>query len=259
INPMEPIDEVCRILRSGKNVVTCSLLSLVYPGAWGPDIHQKLEAACNEGGASLLVSGIDPGFANDALPLALSGLSERWESIRIQEIVNYATYNQPEIIFETMGFGKPLDTQPLLLTPGALTFAWGGPIKLMAEALGVELEEIREVHNRVPAPTDLETPAGIIKEGTCAAIRFEVQGIVKGRPVLIVEHVTRMHDDVAPDWPQGRGHTVIIEGRPRIVCSVQPEDEHGDHAVGGVILTATRIVNAIPAVCAAPAGFMSAL
>jgi 4-hydroxy-tetrahydrodipicolinate reductase len=82
---------------------------------------------------------------------------------------------------------------------------------------------------------------------------------LSSKSVLIVEHVTRMHDDVAPDWPHGRGHTVIIEGRPRIVCSVQPEDEHGDHAVGGVILTATRIVNAIPAVCAAPAGFMSAL
>jgi hypothetical protein len=246
INPMEPIEDVCRILRSGKNVVTCSLLSLVYPASLGPDIQQKLEDACNEGGASLLVSGIDPGFANDALPLALSGLSERWESIRVQEIVNYATYNQPEIIFET-------------ITPGALTFAWGGPVRLMAEGLGLEIEEIREVHNRVPAHADLETPAGIIKKGTCAALRFEVQGIVKGSPVVIVEHVTRMHDDVAPDWPQGRGHRVIIEGRPRIVCSLQPEDEYGDHAVGGVILTATRIVNAIPAVCAAPAGFLSAL
>jgi 4-hydroxy-tetrahydrodipicolinate reductase len=37
------------------------------------------------------------------------------------------------------------------------------------------------------------------------------------------------------------------------------EDEHGDHAVGGVILTATRLVNAIPAVCAAPTGLLSSL
>jgi 4-hydroxy-tetrahydrodipicolinate reductase len=37
------------------------------------------------------------------------------------------------------------------------------------------------------------------------------------------------------------------------------EDEHGDHAVGGVVLTATRIVNAIPAVCGAPSGLLSAL
>jgi 4-hydroxy-tetrahydrodipicolinate reductase len=36
-------------------------------------------------------------------------------------------------------------------------------------------------------------------------------------------------------------------------------DEKGDHAVGGVILTATRLVNAIPSVCAAPPGALSAL
>jgi hypothetical protein len=253
------IDEVCRILRSGKNVVTCSLLSFVYPGALGPEIQEKFESACREGGVSLLVSGIDPGFANTTLPLILSGMSERWESIRAQEIVNYATYNQPEILFETMGFGKPLDTLPPVLAPGALTFYCGGSIKLMAEALGVEVEELREVHERMPAPADLETPAGVIKEGTSAALRFEVQGIIKGQPVLVAEHVTRMSDDIAPDWPQGHGNRVIIEGRPRMTCTLDFEDEHGDTAVGGVIITATRLVNAIPAVCSAPPGFISEL
>lgn len=206
-----------------------------------------------------LVSGIDPGFANTRFPLILTGMSERWESVRVQEIVNYATYNQPEIIFETMGFGKPLDFEPLLLTPGALTFAWGGTVKLMAEGLGVEIEEIKEVHQRIPASTDIDTPAGVIKKDTCVALRFEVQGIIKGRPAIVVEHVTRMHDDVAPDWPHGRGYKLIIEGRPRMECAFDMEDEHGDHAVGGVILTATRIVNAIPAICAAPPGFISEL
>ena len=119
-DPMGTIEEICRILRSGKNVVTSSLLSLVYPGALGPEIQEKFESACREGGVSLLVSGIDPGFANSTLPLILSGMSERWESIRVQEIVNYATYNQPEILFETMGFGQPLDTLSPILTPGAL-------------------------------------------------------------------------------------------------------------------------------------------
>lgn len=259
IDPMGPIEEICRILKSGKNVVTSSLVGLVYPKAFGPEIFEKLDSACREGGVSFLVSGIDPGFANTRFPLILSGMSERWESIRVQEIVNYATYNQPEILFETMGFGQPLDAQPLLLTPGALTFAWGGTLKLMAEGLGVEIEEIRETHERVPAMTDLDTPAATIRKDTCVALRFEVQGIVNGRPAIVVEHITRMHDDVAPDWPRGRGYRVMIEGRPRMVCSLDMEDEHGDHAVGGVILTATRIVNAIPAVCAAPPGFISEL
>ena len=259
IDMMGTIDEICRILSSGKNVVTSSLLSLIYPRALGPEIYDKFESACREGGVSLLVSGIDPGFANATLPLILSGMSERWESIRIQEIVNYATYNQPEILFETMGFGKSMDTLPPLLTPGALTFYCGGAVQLMAEGLDVEVEEIREVHERMPAQADLETPAGIIREGMCAAVRFEVQGIIRGQPVLVAEHVTRMHDNIAPDWPQGKGYRLIIEGRPRMTCSFDFEDEHGDNAVGGVILTATRIVNAIPAVCSAASGFISEL
>jgi len=48
IDPMGTIDEICRILRSGKNVVTSSLLSLVYPGALGPEIQEKLESACQK-------------------------------------------------------------------------------------------------------------------------------------------------------------------------------------------------------------------
>lgn len=259
IDPMGPIEEICSILRSGKNVVTSSLVGLVHPKAFGPEIFEKLDSACKAGGVTFLVSGIDPGFANTRFPLILSGMSERWDSIRVQEIVNYATYNQPEILFETMGFGQTLDTQPLILTPGALTFAWGGAVKLMADGLAVEIEEIKEVHERVPAPYDLDTPAAVIKKDTCAALRFEVQGLVNGKPVIIVEHITRMHDDVAPQWPHGRGYRLIIEGRPRMECSLDMEDENGDHAVGGVILTATRIVNAIPAVCAAPSGFISEL
>ncbi len=259
MDPIGTAEEICRILSSGKNVVTSSLLSLVCPRALGPEIYEKFESACQKGGVSLLVSGIDPGFGTCTFPLFLSGMSERWESIRIQVVVNYATYNQPEVLFETMGFGQPMDTLPPVLTPGAVTFYCGGAVQLMAEGLGVKIEEIREVHERMQAQTDLETPAGIIKEGMCAAVRFEVQGIIKGRPVLVVEHITRIHDDVAPDWPQDKGYRIVIEGVPRMVCSFDFEDEHGDNAMGGVILSATRIVNAIPTVCSKPPGFISEL
>jgi 4-hydroxy-tetrahydrodipicolinate reductase len=69
-----------------------------------------------------------------------------------------------------------------------------------------------------------------------------------------------MHDELAPDWPRSEGgYHVIIEGVPRMVCKLDMEDEHGDHAVGGVVLTATRVVNAIPAVVAAESRPISAL
>ncbi len=260
LRPMEAVEDICRILRSGKNVVSSSVVSLVHPQTLGPAVAARLEEACQAGGSSFLTSGIDPGFANDVLPLVLSGLCENWEEIRIQEIVNYATYDQPEVVLGTMGFGQPLDATPILLAPGALSVGWGGTIRLLAEGLGLELDEVRDVHERVPAPETFDTPLGRIEKGTMAALRFEVQGIVDGHPAIVVEHVTRLRDDLAPEWPQGDGcYRVIIEGVPRITCELGMADEHGDHAVGGVVLTATRLVNAIPAVCEAPPGVLSAL
>jgi 4-hydroxy-tetrahydrodipicolinate reductase len=258
--PFQAVDEMCRILASGKNVVSSSVVGLVHPRALPGPVTPKLEEACRAGGVSFFTSGIDPGFANDVLPLVLSGLSERWDEIRIQEIINYATYDQPEVLFETMGFGKSLDSVPILLMPGALRFAWGGTLRLLAEGLGLELEEIRESHERRPALRPLRVAGRVVEPGTMAALRFEVQGIVGGRPALVVEHVTRLDDALAPEWPTGSGsYRVLIRGVPGMRCDFEFWDEKGDHAVGGVVLTATRLVNAIPAVCEAPPGLLSAL
>ncbi len=258
--PFEAVDDMARILASGKNVVSSSVVGLVHPKTLHDRITAQLEKACSEGKSSFLTSGIDPGFANDLLPLVLSGLSERWEEVRILEIVNYATYDQPEVLFDTMGFGKPLDHTPILLSPGVLSFGWGGTIRTLAEGLGVEIDEIREVHERRPAQKPIQIGDHTVEVGTTGAMRFEVQGIVDGRPAVVVEHVTRLDDDLAPEWPSSQGsYRVFIKGVPNMRVEFQFEDEHGDHAVGGVILTATRLVNAIPALCAAPTGLLSAL
>jgi 4-hydroxy-tetrahydrodipicolinate reductase len=260
LRPFEAVEDVCRILAAGKNVVSSSIVPLVHPSSFLPEVRDKLEDACRKGRTSFLTSGIDPGFANDVLPLTLSGLCERWEEVRILEIINYATYDQPQVLFETMGFGKPLDHTPLLLAPGSLAFAWGGTIRLLAEGLGVELQDIREMHERRPATRPIRIGARTVEPGTMAALRFEVQGIVEGKPAIVVEHVTRLDDDLAPEWPRGNGsYRVLIKGTPAMRCEFEFEDETGDHAVGGVLLTATRLVNAIPAVCRARPGLLSAL
>lgn len=148
----------------------------------------------------------------------------------------------------------------MLLTPGTLEFAWGGTIRLLAEGLGVELEKIDSTYEKRPAVKPIRIGEHTVEVGTMAALRFEVQGIVEGRAAIVVEHVTRLDDDLVPEWPTGSGcYRVVIKGFPRMSCELEFEDEHGDHAVGGVILTATRLVNAIPAVCAAAPGLLSAL
>src|SRR5258708_5954239 len=205
LRPQEAVDDMCRVLEAGINVVSTSVVSFVYPPSADPGLRDQLERASVAGKSSFFTSGIDPGFANDLLPLTLTGFCQRVDSVRIMEILNYATYDQPEVLFDTMGFGRPMDHTPLLLAPGVLTLAWGGVLYMMAAALDVKFDEIREVVDRRPAEKDIDLAVGPIPAGTMAGLRFEVQGIVNGRPAVIVEHVTRMDDGIAPDWPQPAG------------------------------------------------------
>jgi 2,4-diaminopentanoate dehydrogenase len=261
LRPTDAITDMAKLLQSGKNVVSSSVVAAVWPAHLDPAMRKPLEDACAEGGVSWFTSGIDPGWANDALPLLLTGTCEDVELLRVMEIVNYKHYEQPTVLFETMGFGQALDAKPLLLIPGVLSFAWGGVVKVLAAGLGVEVEELREVHERRPAPEKIDLGFGVIEEGTTAALRFEVQGIVGGRPRIVVEHVTRLDDALCPDWPQpvgAGGYRVVVTGTPSYQCDVQMTARPGQ-GDPGVIGTAGRIVNAIPAVCTALPGLLSVL
>jgi 4-hydroxy-tetrahydrodipicolinate reductase len=262
LRPTEAVDDMCRCLEAGVNVVSTSVVPLVHPPSADKGSVEKLRAACEKGGASFFTSGIDPGFANDILPLTLLSACERIDSVRIMEILNYSTYNQPEVLFETMGFAQPVDAQPLLVLPGVLSLAWGGTVNLLAEGLGVELDEIRETHERVPAPETFTVDAGTVEKGTTAGLRFEVQGMVGGRPAIVIEHVTRLRNDIAPEWPQPTGlgcYRIVIEGSPSMTCDLQLVGEDGDENTAGLVATAMRVLNAVPAVCAAPPGVLSTL
>ena len=260
LRPTEAIADMARICASGKNVVSSSVVPLVYPPHVDPQMRRPLEEACAAAGVSCFTSGIDPGWANDLLPLVLTGTCEYVTELRVMEIVNYATYAQPTVLFDTMGFGRPLDATPLLLVPGVLSFAWGGTVKALAAGLGVELDELREVHERRPAPEKIDLGFGVVEEGTTAAMRFEVQGVVGGQPRIVLEHVTRLDDALAPEWPQPAGHSgyrVIVTGNPSYTCDVQMMGDDGDHNTAGLVGTAGRLVNAIPAVCEAGPGLLS--
>lgn len=259
---MEGLGDLARFLDAGINVVSSGPVFLQYPYGVADALAQPVIDAGVRGGATIFVNGIDPGFGNDTLPLVLTGISERIEQVRAYEICNYATYNQASVLFDIMGFGKPMDEVPFLLQPGVPTLAWGSVIAIMAAGLGVELDEIVEWYERVPAPTELHTDAGPIAAGTVAGLHFELRGMVDGEAVVVLEHVTRLHDDLAPEWPQPAGascYRVEVTGEPNYVLDLQLLGTDGDHNTAGLKATAMRLVNAVPAVVVAAPGLVTAL
>ena len=161
------------------------------------------------------------------------------------------------------GFGRPVDEPALLWQPGVLGAAWGPVVRFLAAELGVTLDEpLQEYVERRPAPRELETASVTIPAGTTGSVLFRVVGTVGGEPRITLEHVTRTAPDLDPDWPvpdHGEGcYRIEIEGEPSLRLELAHRGEHGDHNVSGMVMTAQRLVNAVPAVVAASPGLVSA-
>src|SRR5690348_5887549 len=173
----EAMADLERLLRAGINVVSSGPVFLQFPSGPVVEMAEGVKQAAAEGGVSLYVNGIDPGFANDWLPLSLTSISERIDQVRCSEVLNYNTYDQGMIVFDVMGFGKPMDHVPMLLQPGILTMAWGSVVHQIAAGLGVVLDDVEEFYERLPATESFDIDSGRIEEGTVAGLHFEVRGM----------------------------------------------------------------------------------
>lgn len=262
--PVEATNDVRKLLEAGIDVVGSAPGSLQFPWGTMPEkVIDKVGASAQAGGASLYITGVDPGFASDLVPLALASTCQRVEQVKCYELADYATYDGAEVMFDLMGFGHPVDSTPLLFLPGVLAMAWGTAIRMMAAGLGIEVDEITEFWEAEPAPESYDIAAGRIEKGTIAALHFSISGLVDGHPAIVVEHVTRTRDDLRPDWarpPSGGGaYRVEITGEPNYVVDIVPSSEHGDHNHAAIVAACGRIVNAIPDVLAAPPGIRTTL
>ena len=153
-----------------------------------------------------------------------------------------------------MGFGfHPDDTTPLLTNTEYAAGAWIGSATVLAQALGLEVRAVEGYREVATTPRALTVAAGEIPAGTVGAMRF---GVVAdcGEVTLSVEHLTRMADDLAPDWPTEIGYEVVFEGEPNLRMHMVVGSHDEDHAEQGCLATAMHAINAIPAVIAAEPG-----
>lgn len=251
-------------LRAGKNVVETTVGALENPGIAPPEIRERIEAACRDGGTSFFSGGIDPGFGNDLLPLTLLGLCGRVDRVHTTEFLDAGSYPD-QASLQSMGLGSQVDTPAVLDAPGLMTSIWGGPLHLIAEALGVEVEDTVETYARWATPVPIDYEMGRVEAGHAAAHRIRLAGLVGGEERIVIDHVHRVIPDAAPEWPRpasdpAHANRVEIIGSPNIAQeTVLTDDWTGDGNAGGCLATGMRAVNAIPVVRAAAPGILSPL
>lgn len=247
--------DVIDLLASGKNVVATGS-RFIHPRSLDNALADALEDACRRGGSSFLGLGLFPGFAGESLAPVLARLTHRAQRIDVREVLNYSTYPSRDLIFTAMGYGHdPEDDAPLLANPDYAAAAWIGSVSVLAQSLGLQIREVRGYRDVVTTPRTLTVAAGEIPAGTVGAMRF---GVIAdcGGITLAVEHLTRMADDLAPDWPTEIGYEVCFAGEPDLRLHFAIGAAGEDHADQGCLATAMHAINAIPAVIAAPPGVL---
>ena len=245
--------DVGDLLASGKNVIATGS-RFIHPRSLHESLGEGIEKACRAGRSSFLGLGLYPGFVGESLAPILSRLTARTDRISVREVLNYSTYASHDLIFNAMGFGHaPDDTTPLLTNTEYAASAWIGSATVLAQALGLHIQSFKGFREVATTPRALTVAAGEIPAGTVGAMRFGVE-VDCGETTLAVEHLTRMADDLVPDWPTEIGYAVTLEGKPNMTFHLVIGSPEEDHAEQGCLATAMHAINAIPAVIAAEPG-----
>jgi 2,4-diaminopentanoate dehydrogenase len=259
MDPAGAVDDICTILRTGKNVVSTALTALIYPRSAGDGVVSQLEEACQAGKASFHGTGIEPGWAGEVLPLTMSGILGRVDSILVQELMDYSTYDVADVMRDIMGFGLPPDAPVPLADAELAASAFKAPLMMMADGLGAEVEDYTFRREVFVATEPVTADFGTIEPGTVSAQRFSCSAVIGGREALTVEHITRVGADQAPDWPQGRGWRVTVEGEPSMVVDATIAVHGEDDTRQGCLGTAMHAIHAVAPVCAAEPGIQTFL
>ena len=249
------IDDVCRLLEAGINIVT-TRNEFFYAPKMRPEFRERTEAACKKGNSSLHATGSSPGFITEAIPVVLTSVARRVDCITIDEYAYIPESCSPEMVFDVMGYGRPASGE---FDQGMLQHMAEGfdqSLSSTANALGLDIDEVKAFGEMANAKSRIKiADDAFIEPGTVAAQRITIAGMRNGKPVIQLRANWYCATDLDREWELGdTGWRVNVEGdTPLDVRLNMPRtDEPVAEQMGGY--TAHRAVNAIEAVCAAGPG-----
>jgi len=252
------LEDVVALLESGKNVVTTRSEFFGGGSRFDPADRQRILDACAAGNSSIFATGSSPGFITDALPFALLSLQRRVDGIELDEYADLSQRNSPELLFELMGFGKPLVPGD----DGRAGYLLGEvqpALRELAEAAGLRVDEWRAKGELAGARQQTTIAAGTLDAGNVAAQRTTIVGSSGGHDVVHMRYSWYCSTDIEPAWElHPTGWRVQVHGDAPFDIGLPFPFAVEDLGEATPAYTANRPVNAIPSVCAAPPGIISA-
>lgn len=250
---MADLDHVVRLLESGVDVVSTNLLSNL--GGVEGEVEKAIAAACERGGSSLYITGINPGWL-DLLAVTLTGICPRVEQVTVTESVSVAHYESVET-WRAVGMGMAEATPAVIESARGALLSFRDSVVRTAEAMHLKLDEIEFVCEFATARERLDLGWWAIEAGTHAALRGGWDGKVGGRSVIRQRVVWYMTRDLAEGWELDADNYLIdVKGEPdvrlRVAVTTPKSWGHLEHA----FCTAMPAVSAVCQVHAARPGIL---
>ena len=211
------------------------------------------------GGTSVHSTGSSPGFISEAVPLVLTSIQRRLDSLVIHEYADLSQRNSPVLLFDLMGFGKdPATFDPGRWAHGAQSF--GPSLRVLAEAVGLPLDSVEASGQVAVTRRRTEIAAGVLPAGTVAGQQMRVHGLRGGSPLLSFVATWFCTTDLEPSWDlRETGWRVVVDGDAPLDVELRfafPLEEMAERSPG---YTANRAVNAVRFVCAAAPGIRTSV
>src|SRR4029078_7813804 len=194
-NPMwNDVAELERILGAGVNVV--SNAAFLTGHNLGAD-RDRIAEACARGGSTMFGTGISPGFA-ELLAIVSATICDRVDKITVNEAADTTFYDSPATEIP-VGFGRPIDDPDLQTMTAQGTAVFGEAVRMVADALGVELDSVRCEAEYAQTTADLDLGSWTIAAGCVAGVAASWKGSVGGRVVVELNVRWRKGQTLEPD------------------------------------------------------------
>ncbi|HET6733511.1 hypothetical protein [Mycobacterium sp.] len=255
-DPEAALDQICRLLESGKNVCSTAVSVHIYPDIIkSSPLRARLQAACEKGGVSFHSSGINPGYMMDVWPIALCRLSRQIDTIYMTEMVDMSRYTSRQI-GDFIGFGRPVEDRVISIPKEIVAeSSFYASLQMFADATGLEIDDVTLDWEVAPSPREIVTPVYRVEPGQVGAVRITLRAYQDGTVRVENQWIWVLGEDVAPpEWPYGDGAwSVRIVGDPCLETRIDASTAY-DAKQPDVLMTGVHAVNAMPSVVAAPVG-----
>ncbi|MGA2519317.1 MAG: dihydrodipicolinate reductase [Acidimicrobiales bacterium] len=257
--PLHPdIEHLTRLLSAGVNVVTTS--EILTGRTLDDSARAAIEDACATGGATLLGTGMNPGWIQLLAGVA-AGIGVGIRHVRVTESVDVSVF-AGDANFDDFGWGRPANDPGHAADVEDATRTFSEGAEVLARILGIHAPEMRCAVTFAHALRALDLAGRPVAAGSVAGIDVVWEVLADGRPVVQMHSRFVLTTELDTGWRVEHGYKVEVDGDPRLTVKLEIWPDLDDlagftveemHAIG-MRISAVPAVNAVRAVCAAAPG-----